>query len=59
MDANRGAHVGNDERTRNLLWRLALLHYNDGSWRATHPAVRRLEGYQQALRALPPSPANP
>ena len=57
VDASKGAHVGNDERARNLLWRLALLHYNDGSWRATHPVVRRLEGYQQAYRALTSAPA--
>ncbi len=59
IDANQGAHIGNDELTRNLLWRLALLQYNDGSWRATHPAVRRLEGYVQATapeqaRLFPP-----
>ncbi len=52
IDENQGAHVGNDEQTRNLLWRLALLHYNDGSWRSTHPAVRRLEGYKQALSKI-------
>ncbi len=57
VDASKGAHVGNDERTRNLLWRLALLHYNDGSWRSTHPVVRRLEGYRQALQAIAPAPA--
>ncbi len=53
IDESRGANMGNDERTRNLLWRLALLHYNDGSWRSTHPAVRRLEGYQKALKNIP------
>jgi len=52
IDVNKGAHVGNDEGTRNLLWRLALLHYNDGSWRASHPVVRRLEGYTQARSAI-------
>lgn len=52
IDANQGAHVGNDELTRNLLWRLALMQYNDGSWRASHPAVRRLEGYFQARQEL-------
>lgn len=52
VDASGGAHVGNDERTGNLLYRLALLHYNDGSWRSSHPAVRRLEGYQHALAEL-------
>lgn len=48
VDADNGAHVGNDERVRQLLWRLALLQYNDGSWRHSHPVVRRLEGYRQA-----------
>ncbi len=52
VDAAGGQHVGNDERTRNLLWRLALLHYNDGSWRRSHPVVRLLEGYTRALQAL-------
>ena len=57
VDASKGAHAGNDERTRILLWRLALLHYNDGSWRATHPVVRRLEGYRQAALAIVPASA--
>lgn len=48
VDADNGAHIGNDERVRQLLWRLALLQYNDGSWRHSHPVVRRLEGYRQA-----------
>lgn len=52
VDAANGQHVGNDERTRNLLWRLALLHYNDGSWRRSHPVVRRLEGYRHAWQAV-------
>lgn len=52
VDAANGQHVGNDERTRNLLWRLALLHYNDGSWRRSNPVVRRLEGYLHARQAL-------
>ena len=52
VDAAGGQHAGNDERTRNLLWRLALLHYNDGSWRRSHPVVRRLEGYTRAQQAL-------
>lgn len=55
IDANNGVHAGNDEEAKNLLWRLALLQYNDGSWRASHPAVRRLEGYQQAKARLVPS----
>lgn len=41
-------HAGNDERTRQLLYRLALLEYNDGSWRRSHPVVRTLEGYRGA-----------
>lgn len=39
-------HAGNDERTRRLLHNLALLEYNDGSWRRSHPVVRTLEGYR-------------
>jgi hypothetical protein len=42
-------HGGNDERTRKLLYDLALLEYNDGSWRRSHPAVRTLEGYARAV----------
>ncbi len=41
-------HLGNDERTRRLLYNLALLEYNDGSWRRSHPVVRTLEGYKSA-----------
>lgn len=41
-------HSGNDERTKKLLYNLALLEYNDGSWRRSHPVVRRLEGYRLA-----------
>lgn len=43
-------HGGNDERTRKLLYDLALLEYNDGSWRRSHPAVRILEGYVRAVK---------
>ncbi len=48
-------HAGNDERTRQLLYRLALLEYNDGGWRRSHPVVRLLEGYRGAAAqgALP------
>ena len=42
-------HAGNDERTRSLLYRLALLEYNDGGWRRSHPVVRMLEGYRGAV----------
>lgn len=41
-------HTGNDERTKILLYRLALLEYNHGSWQRSHPVVRTLEGYQKA-----------
>ena len=41
-------HSGNDERTRQLLYRLALLEYSDGSWRRSHPVVRTLQGYVSA-----------
>ena len=41
-------HAGNDDRTRRLLYNLALLEYNDGAWRRSHPVVRTLEGYQRA-----------
>jgi energy-coupling factor transporter ATP-binding protein EcfA2 len=45
-------HAGNDERTKILLYNLALLEYNDGSWRRSHPVVRTLEGYQRARSIL-------
>lgn len=50
------AHAGNDERTRRLLYNLALLEYNDGSWRRSHPAVPRLEGYVLALGRIRGAP---
>lgn len=53
IDANP-AHGGNDKATQALLHRLALLEYNDGSWRRSHPVVRLLEGYQ--LAAAPGAP---
>ena len=43
------AHGGNDEQAQELLHRLALLQYNDGTWRRSHPVVRTLEGYRLAL----------
>lgn len=46
-------HGGNDERTQELLHRLALLQYNDGKWRRSHPVVRTLEGY--ILAAVAPA----
>ncbi|MFM7640178.1 MAG: hypothetical protein ACKO45_01270 [Cyanobium sp.] len=51
IDSNP-AHGGNDERAQDLLHRLALLQYNDGAWRRSHPVVRTLEGY-----ALAPAPS--
>jgi hypothetical protein len=51
IDSNP-AHGGNDERAQDLLHRLALLQYNDGAWRRSHPVVRTLEGY-----AMAPAPA--
>jgi hypothetical protein len=47
IDSNP-AHGGNDKRTQELLHRLALLQYNDGKWRRSHPVVRTLEGYMLA-----------
>jgi len=46
-------HAGNDERTRKLLYNLALLEYNDGSWRHSHPVIRTLEGYTAIAAANP------
>ena len=43
-----GAHTGNDDRVRRLLYYLALLEYNDGEWRRSHPVVRLLDGYKAA-----------
>jgi hypothetical protein len=48
--------VGNDEKIRHLLYCLALLEYNDGTWRRSHPVIRSLEGYRRALAALPAEP---
>lgn len=47
-------HGGNDGRTRKLLYNLALLEYNDGSWRRSHPVVRTLEGYTHAAAQAVP-----
>lgn len=51
IDQAGGEHLGNDARTCKLLHRLALLAYNNGSWRETHPVVRTLEGYKKAHAA--------
>lgn len=55
---------GNDETAQQLLHRLALMQYNDGAWRRSHPAVRTLEGYALARKAVlaarpPADPAAP
>jgi hypothetical protein len=47
IDSNP-ADGGNDEQAQELLHRLALLQYNDGTWRRSHPVVRTLEGYGAA-----------
>jgi hypothetical protein len=47
IDSNP-ADGGNDEQAQDLLHRLALLQYNDGTWRRSHPVVRTLEGYETA-----------
>ena len=44
--------VGNDESIRRLLYCLALLEYNDGTWRRSHPVIRTLEGYRRAVAAV-------
>ena len=51
------AHGGNDERAQELLYRLALLEYNDGEWRRSHPVIRTLEGYALAATSAPASPS--
>jgi hypothetical protein len=44
--------IGNDEAIRRLLYCLALLEYNDGTWRRSHPVIRTLEGYRRADAAV-------
>jgi len=44
--------IGNDEAIRRLLYCLALLEYNDGTWRRSHPVIRTLEGYRRAAAAM-------
>lgn len=50
-------NIGHDDRIRRLLRMTALLEYNDGAWRACHPAIRKLAGYLRALAA--PIAGNP
>ena len=56
IDSNP-ADAGNDEQAQELLHRLALLQYNDGTWRRSHPVVRTLEGY--GGQAAEPEPLPP
>jgi hypothetical protein len=49
MDTGGTTHGGNDDAIRRLLYNLALLEYNDGSWRRSHPVIRTLDGYINAL----------
>ncbi len=51
-DFAKGEFIGMDQRSSNLLWRLALLQYNNGSWRLSHPLLRRLAEYKKALALL-------
>lgn len=53
------AHGGNDEQAQQLLHRLALLQYNDGTWRRSHPVVRTLEGYLLAVAPAAEAPTVP
>lgn len=48
---------GNDALAQELLHKLALMQYNDGAWRRSHPVVRTLEGYRLAAAALGSSAA--
>ena len=41
-------HEGTSAQIQNLLYKLALMEYNDGSWRRSHPVVRLLDGYTAA-----------
>jgi len=46
-------HVCSDERMNDLLFNLALLEYNDGSWRRSNPVIRRLPAYKDEAKKLP------
>jgi hypothetical protein len=51
-EARKRGVVDTQPRAYRLLGNLALLEYNDGSWRRPHPAVKTLEGYSNADAAL-------
>lgn len=46
--------AGDEDRMRRLLYRLAIMEYNDGSWRRSHPVVRTLAGYLHADPGVQP-----
>jgi len=46
----------NDEITQRLLLNLALMQYNDGSWRRSQPVVRTLDGYRRASSSAAVAP---
>ena len=52
IDIRGSDYLPNDERSRTLLFNLALLEYNDFWWQS-HPVVRQLPAYQEALGKLP------
>ncbi|CAK0742625.1 conserved hypothetical protein [Gammaproteobacteria bacterium] len=56
-DEKLPVHMGNDDHIRKLLYNLALLEYNDGSWRRSHPVIRILEGYSFAVAKLKATPS--
>ena len=51
IDTKPASFVPNSERSRSLLFNLALLEYNDYWWQS-HPVVRTLPAYKEALSEL-------
>jgi energy-coupling factor transporter ATP-binding protein EcfA2 len=51
----RSTNLGTSDDLADLVERGALLEYNAGSWRQTHPVVRELAGYQYAASIERPS----
>ncbi len=52
IDTTAADSNATDQETRDLLYNLALLEYNSFWWQS-HPAVRTLPSYQDALKKLP------
>ena len=52
IDTGAPSDVPNSERSRSLLYNLALLEYNDFWWQS-HPIIRTLPAYQEALAQFP------